>query len=206
MMKKLLYLSFSLIFYFQFGLGQTLQEFQNAGIKKLENQDFEGALKDFEEALKLDKKNAELYAWKGFTHLKMEKYAKATSDINHAIKLDDSKATFYHYRAVIRDSLKRYEESLKDYAKAIKLNPQDAEIFVSRANSFLKRKDFNTVVSNLNVAIQLNRKHATAYYLRGLAKFRLVDSVGACNDWKLANEMGHPKAKEALEQNCQDLK
>ena len=50
---------------------------------------------------------------------------------------------------------------------------------------------------------KLKPDDATAYYIRGSAKYILEDMIGACLDWSKAGELGYSDAYTSIKDYCQ---
>ena len=53
-----------------------------------------------------------------------------------------------------------------------------------------KLKDHSGVVEDYTRAIEIDPNYATAYFNRGVSKFYLGDTIGACKDARKAQELG----------------
>jgi ATP-dependent Lon protease len=99
------------------------------GLISLENGEYDKALDDFNEAIKLDtvKEYPACYVNRGNVFLKKEEFQKALDDFNAAIELtpNDSKALAGRARAYL--GLKEYDKGLDDVNMARKIEPFNAE-------------------------------------------------------------------------------
>ena len=91
------------------------------------------AIKDYDEAIRLDPKDAEAFVYRGITWKEKGELDKAFKDFDEAIRLDPKDAWAFVNRGMARHKKKEYDKALKDYDKAIGLDPKDAEAFVNRA-------------------------------------------------------------------------
>lgn len=69
----------------------------NRGIVRMRNQKIEGALSDYEEALKLRPNKGAIYLNRGAAHIAAGDYAKAIPDLKKALDLDTQDAHAAHY-------------------------------------------------------------------------------------------------------------
>ncbi|GAB4396315.1 MAG: hypothetical protein OHK0053_10110 [Microscillaceae bacterium] len=169
------------------------------------------ALQYLENALAAEKENASLYYARGRVLLQMGENRQALSDFKKSTKLNKQAADFFFYQAVAQDSLNKLEEALQDYNRAIRLDDKQAHYYVARGHLFYKAKDYQTALSNLNYAIQMSEQapptaqSGYAFYLRAMTKYLLVDTYGACKDWREAYKRGYQPARTQLEQNCREV-
>jgi len=183
---------------------QTPQTLFQQGQEAQSQKNYQQALQYFEQAAKLDKKNAEVHAQIGWTLVKLQKYKKAISPLKTAQKLSPKEAKYLYYQAVALDSMGRERDVMDITGKALKLKSEVADVYILRANIYLRKKDYNTAIANLNRAIELDTKNALAYLKRAYAKYRVVDSSGACSDWRKAYSLGAGEAQKYINENCKE--
>lgn len=183
---------------------QDAEQYFREGLAQMEAGQYASALEKLDQAIQQDdKKDSFKYASRGMTYYKMEDYRKALSDYKQSIKINASNPDFYFQKGIVEDSLQRYPDALQSFGKAIKLDPENAQYYISRAHIYSVNKDYTVSLANLNYAVQLDENNAMAYYLRGIAKYNLVDSKGSCEDFQKAIELEYLDAKTWLEKYCQ---
>jgi len=102
------------------------------------NPDYERALADFSEAIKLRPGRTENYLLRGAVRSTTGDWAGAEADFDEAIALDDKDAAAYYSRAVVHDAQGENDPALADYAKAIALRKDYVEAYFKRG-SLLQR-------------------------------------------------------------------
>ena len=60
----------------------------------------------------------------------------------------------------------------------------------------------NGSIEAFSKAILLNNKNERAYNYRGFSKFNLKDVKGACEDWKIAAQLGNSQSAQMLATYC----
>ena len=83
--------------------------YYNQGINKIELEDYEAALLDFNEAIKLNAKDADFYANRGYVKGELDDFIGAIEDYTIGILLDPNDHIGYNNRA----KLKFYDEDNK---------------------------------------------------------------------------------------------
>ena len=71
-----------------------------AGVNKLRRQDYQGAIKDFDRAIRHNRRNAQAYFARGVAYSYLENYQQAISDFDRAIQLNSRFAEAYINRGV----------------------------------------------------------------------------------------------------------
>ncbi len=96
------------------------------------------AIAEFNEAIKLDPKNAVAYYDRGVAYGHMGEYDKEITDCTEAIRLDPKLAVAYCSRGAAYHAETRYDSALADYNEAIKLNPKLALAYFNRGMVYRK--------------------------------------------------------------------
>ena len=108
-------------------LTAKLNSLVKSGNDKVRNGDFDGAIADFTEAIKIDKVFPEYvqagpYLNRGLALEKKGDLDAALVDFNKAIKLQSNSVYAYQNRAGLYEKRKELDPAIADYSKAIKLN------------------------------------------------------------------------------------
>lgn len=105
-------------------LARRATEHLERGNQKLELGDFDGAIAEFDEAIRLNPQFAEAYRRRGHAHWGKEDWDMAITDYNEAIRLNPKNAQAYWDRAhAFRFGKKDPDAAIADYAEAINLDP-----------------------------------------------------------------------------------
>ena len=104
------------------GVGQTAQEYLESGIKKHTQQDYKGALKDYDKAIKADNNLIDAYFNRGTIKMATYDFKGALSDYNKTLELDPSFIKAYYSRATVNVSQEKYQEALPDLNTVIEMN------------------------------------------------------------------------------------
>jgi len=102
------------------------------------NPDYERALADLSEAIRLRPGRTENYLLRGAVRSSTGDWAGAEADFDQAIAFKDSNPVAYYSRAVVRDAMGKNDAALADYAEAIALNKNYVEAYFKRG-SLLER-------------------------------------------------------------------
>lgn len=143
------------------------EELLRSGIERVEKLEFERAIADFDEAVKLDPTNALAYQWRGQAWSKKSEHDKAIADFTEAIKLDPTNAWPYGARGEEWSKKKEYDKAVADCTEAIRLDPKDATSYRWRGYSWNEKKEYDKAIADCTEAIRLDPKDAVAYYNRG---------------------------------------
>ena len=165
---------------------QTADDYFKRGNGFLNKGNFEKAIADYTEALRLDPQLAKAYFNRALAHFNLKDYVTSIADSTQAIKINPQYAEAYHNRGTANGSIGRYTEALADIDQAIKINPQMAEAYFSRGvvNNALGNND--RAIADYSQAVNLDPKLAKAYHHRGLGYHRNKDYELAISDFTQA--------------------
>ena len=182
----------------------TAQEFFDRGRVKIDLGDKQGAIADFNQAIKLNPDDADTYVGRGLVKDDLGDKQGAIADLNQAIKLKPDYAIVYMGRGNIKDDLGDKQGAIADYNQAIKLNPDYANAYNNRGNVKDNLGDKRGAIADYNQAIKLNPDDANPYYNRGNAKKALGDKQGALSDFQTAAKLFQQQGNTEWYQNARD--
>ncbi len=107
----------------------------NRGYDKYLEENYEGAISDFNQALQLAPENAEIYYLRGVCRSNIGLKVAAIKDLNSAIHLNPQYAEAYYEKAYIYLSDQNAQKAIGVLNKVIQLNPKMAEAYISRGTA-----------------------------------------------------------------------
>jgi tetratricopeptide (TPR) repeat protein len=108
------------------GLNQSLIYFYR-GNAYLPKGDYDLALADFNQSIKLQPTFAEAYANRVLIHMVKNNYTQALADANQAVKLQPDLAIAHNNRGVIYAATGNYDEAIADFSQTLKLIPTTSD-------------------------------------------------------------------------------
>jgi tetratricopeptide (TPR) repeat protein len=91
------------------------------------NQQFEDAVNDYGEAIKLKPDDARIYEQRAAVEMKLNDNDKALADYSEAIKLKPNEVRYYSYRSYIYEVKGDIKNSMVDTEKILKIDPKNQE-------------------------------------------------------------------------------
>jgi tetratricopeptide (TPR) repeat protein len=91
------------------------------------NQQFQDAMNDYGEALKISPQDARIYEQRAAVEMKLNDMDKALADYSEAIKLKPDEVRYYAYRSYIYEVKGDIKNSMADTDKVLKLDPKNQE-------------------------------------------------------------------------------
>ena len=176
------------------GAENDAEAYYKRGEEYLEEEDYDKAISEFTEAIRLNPKYAEAYSKRGAAYANKGDYDIAMSDYNEAIRLKPNYAEAYSDRGIMYAGKGNYDKALSDLNKAIRLNPKYARAYYHRGYVYSIKGDHNKAISDCNEAIRL-KPDDTAYGYRGYVYSIKGDHNKAISDYTEAIRLNPNLAK-----------
>ena len=90
------------------------EDFYNRGVEKGEKGDFQGAIADYNQALRINPNYAKAYLNRGDAYHELGEYQKAIADYNQALRINPDYIKAYIDRGHAYSELKEYEKAMTD--------------------------------------------------------------------------------------------
>ncbi len=149
-------------------------------------EDYEGAIKNFDEAIKINPNDASAYTNRGIIKDHLELHEKAIEDFDEAIKINPKYAVAYTNKGIAKANLELHKEAIKNFDEAIKINPNDAIAYTNKGVAKAKLGQYEEAIQNHDQAINIIPILANPYYNRGNAKAKLKQYREAIRDFNKA--------------------
>ena len=122
----------------------------------------------------------------------------AIDDYTKAIYFNPNYDTAYHNRGVVKAAIGDYNGELSDYRLAIKICKPNADLYNNLGRALYDLERFKESAEAYGEGIKHFPKDYRLYYGRGLARKRIGDKKGACEDWMKSSELGCVQANILL--------
>ena len=163
--------------------------FNNRGVAYNNKDQYDLAIQDYDQAIKLDPNLASAFSNRGVTYKNEGQYDRALQDYEQALKLRPNDPGALNGRCFVRAIADQLDQALEDCNEALRLRPDDAHTLDSRGLVYLKSAMPDKAVADFDAALRLEATLADSLYGRGIAKMRLGDRSGADADIAAAKTM-----------------
>lgn len=170
------------------------------------NRDYESALNDMNEAIRLQPRFAGLYINRAFLRYNRDDYFGAMADYDYALKLEPLNPVALFNRGLLNSEVSANDRALDDFSKVLELNPDDYRALYNRAVIYYKKADYKAGRNDIERVIEAFPDFPAAYYLRGEFNRHLGNLAGAQRDFdrstalaKTAREGSQAEQAEAIE-------
>jgi len=150
--------------------------------------DNEGALDDYNSAIKIEPEYAYAYVTRCETRLLLHDRSGALRDCDNAIRLSANDALAYEDRADVQFELEAYDLALSDYDKAIELGRSSAYIFAARCDTERLTGKRDRAQTDCAKALAIDPKSRRALWANGrlaLVETRYRDGIADFNAYIL---------------------
>lgn len=147
----------------------------------------ESALSDFQAAVRLGSRRADLYDGLGNAYGTLGKPDSALLMFDQALAIDPTLGRTYYNRAIVHLRLGRPREALEDLARAQDVIPLQAPtLHFPRGNAYVQLGQYREAETEFSRAIAAGQLVPDALTNRGLCRLRLNDPAGARSDFREA--------------------
>ena len=101
--------------------------YNNRGNAFLNKKDGETAIRDFDEAIRIDRRNAQGWTNRGEAYQRKGNFDKAISDHTEAIRIDAKHPDAWFNRGIAHHNKGDNARAIADYRQALKVNPKDED-------------------------------------------------------------------------------
>ncbi len=136
---------------------------------------YQKALDDLNEAIKLNPHNAGFYINRAYLKYNMDDYYGAMSDYDYALQLDPYNYVGYYNRALLRAEVHDYNKAVADLTKVLELKGKDYRTLYNRATVLKEKGDYPEALADVEAVIEAYPSLAAGYFLRGDIKRHMGD-------------------------------
>ena len=168
------------------------------------NGELEAALKDYNQCIALNSRNAKCYSGRGNVYSDLGRYDEALRNYDIALKLKPDLADGYNGRGSVFGYKGQVDAAIRDFGRAIDLAPEFVQAYYNRANAYDAKGDLDAAIESYDRVISLRADHAKAYNSRGSVYDRKGEIDAAINNYDRAIGLS-PDFAEAYNNRCSAL-
>src|SRR5262249_17774313 len=126
------------------------------GNTSVNNRDYDRAIADYSEAIRLVPTNAPAFFGRGSAYVNKGDNDRAIADYNEAIRLDPKFAFAFNNRGFAYFRKGDPDRAIADFSEAIRLDPKYALAFNNRGNAYLRKRDYDRPIADTSEPIRLD--------------------------------------------------
>jgi tetratricopeptide (TPR) repeat protein len=157
--------------------------FINRGDAYTDKEQYEDAIKDYGEAIRLNPADATTFISRGDAYFNKGEYDRAIDDYSAAIRIDPRNAVAFSRRADAHFWKKEYDRAMEDYTAAISLDPTNPDGFYNRAVVLSTKKEYDRAIEDFSSALNLEPTKVNVLYGRAVALSMKQDYNRAMEDY-----------------------
>jgi tetratricopeptide (TPR) repeat protein len=139
----------------------------NRGLSWLDKGEFDRAIADFNEAIRLNPTLADIYANRSLVWIEKADFDRAMADCDQAIHLNPKYVFAYNNRGLAWVGKGDYDRALADQDEAIRLAPRSASFYATRGMTWRLKGDLDRALADQNRAVALGPRQSMAHVHRG---------------------------------------
>ena len=144
--------------------------------------DSAGALRDYNEAIRLSPQSAELYAWRGVLSDETGDASAAMEDYSRGLTLDPNLGGILNRRGNLYLQQGQWDEAIANFSEAIRVDPNDAASYASRAIAYGRKNELDAALASFASALQLQPQAAWIQIER---ESFLSNKARSCRRWRI---------------------
>ncbi|HYT93556.1 MAG TPA: tetratricopeptide repeat-containing serine protease family protein [Gemmataceae bacterium] len=160
----------------------TAADFNERGARLLARERYDLALRDLDEALRLDPKLAPAYGNRAAVFNARGEHDRAIAECDRALALDPALAAAYIERGGAHLGKGAYEAAIADYTRALQHTPDSANTYNFRGIAQFRRGRPDLAIQDYSEALRLDPDFSPAWANRGQAHLARKDFKAAVAD------------------------
>jgi tetratricopeptide (TPR) repeat protein len=124
---------------------------------------YELATADFDEALKLDPRDALSMGSRGYAYAQRGQYDRAIADLGEALRLNPKSDRAYNERGRVYLRKNELEAAFNDFDAAVRINPKSVHALNNRALVLARRGRFDEAIDGFTEALKVDPRYLLAY-------------------------------------------
>jgi tetratricopeptide (TPR) repeat protein len=147
--------------------------YNNRGITYTHQEDFDRAIADLTEAIRLDPTWAGAYSNRGRAYREKGEDHRAIADLTESIKLDPRLAIAYYGRGRAYSNVGDFDRAMADFSEAIRLDPTSSPFpYLWRGRLYRGAGELDRAIADFTEAIRIDPTLGFSYFSRGQAHFQ----------------------------------
>jgi tetratricopeptide (TPR) repeat protein len=142
---------------------ESALDFYNRGYAANGKRDYDRAIADFNEAIRLAPNYPAAYNNRGYAWNGKKEYDRAIADFNQAITLDSNNAQAYNNRGYAWNAKKEFDKAIADFDRAIAIDPNYAHAYSNRGDAWNGKQRYDRAIADFKQAIRLDPKYLSPY-------------------------------------------
>jgi len=163
----------------------------------IKDENYESALKDINESIRLKTKNAKAFEIRGLVQLRVGNYLFAVDDLSKSIEFNSLSAVAWFNRGLARLLKQDHPGALYDFLKTLQINDTAWEAAYNSGMLKMKMERYSDANLDFDKAIRINSTIGYIFFYRGISRYKISAFQGAFDDFERSWQLGTYR-KEAM--------
>ena len=159
--------------------------------------DYQAALNDMNEAIKLEPHYAGYFINRGFMKYKLEDYFGAMADYDYALELEPTNVTAHFNRGLLNVEVSENDKAIGDFTYVLGSAPDNFMARYNRALLNYKTGQYDKAIADYDVVLEKYPDFEAGLYARSECKRRMGDMAGGERDYNRSRALSAKKKKIA---------
>ena len=159
--------------------------------------DYQAALNDMNEAIKLEPHYAGYFINRGFMKYKLEDYFGAMADYDYALELEPTNVTAHFNRGLLNVEVSENDKAIGDFTYVLGSAPDNFMARYNRALLYYKTGQYDKAIADYDVVLEKYPDFEAGLYARSECKRRMGDMAGGERDYNRSRALSAKKKKIA---------
>jgi len=140
----------------------TAQSYLDSGIAAYNSKNYDRAIAELTQAIRLDPNFTDAYVFRGFVYNENDDYDKAIADASNAIRIAPNNKLAYNIRASAYLMKSDFDKAIADANQAIRIDPNYANPYMIRGHAYFVKSNFTQARTDANKSLQLDPNNKAA--------------------------------------------
>ena len=159
--------------------------------------DYQAALNDMNQAIKLEPHYAGYFINRGFMKYKLEDYFGAMADYDYALELEPTNLTAHFNRGLLNVEVSENDKAIGDFSYVLASTPDNFMARYNRALLYYKTGQYDKAIADYDVVLEKYPDFEAGLFARSECKRRMGDMVGGERDYNRSRALASKKKKIA---------
>ena len=157
-----------------------------ADISIKREKDYQRALEDMNEAIKLQPHYAGFFINRAFLRYNLDDYFGAMADYDYAISLDPTNVVAYFNRGLLLAEVHGNDRAIQDFSKVLQINADDYRALLNRSLLYEETGNYKLAIEDINKVINQFPDFYGLYFSRMGIYEKMGDKINAEKDYNKA--------------------
>ena len=139
--------------------GNLAIAFTNRGLAYKRKGQWDQAIADYSEAIRLKSDDAQVFNNRGNAHFHKGQLERAIKDYDDAIRLKPDLAVAFSNRGNVYRKKGQFDRAIEEYDKAIRIEPGNAQVFADRGLAYEKKGEPTQALRDFEKAYSMGFRH-----------------------------------------------